>query len=143
MNVDAKIFARILIYEGSHPDCVVYLRTGMNVDFAFKWRWFFEYLAARVKVANPRRKVELTIKVTDTIYGEEWKELRTKNLLKHRRARLSKLEKMHIADDLFGFRSEEHQKSIDKCREEIRQLECGEYPLPDFPGYVNKIKDWI
>lgn len=41
----------------SHIDDVVYYHSGMSADFVQRWLWFFEYLAARVKVANPKRKV--------------------------------------------------------------------------------------
>ena len=43
----------------SHIDDVVYYRSGMSPDFVQRWLWFFEYLSARVKVSNPRRKVEI------------------------------------------------------------------------------------
>lgn len=137
------IAARILVYAGVHPFKVVYLRSGMDVDFAVRWRWYFEYLAARVKVANPRRKVELYIGKQDVLLGEVWVEYHKKNLLKHRRAKLAKLEKGVVEDDLFGFNAEKNREQIQKVKDDIAQLENGTYPIVKFPEYVNHIKDWI
>lgn len=37
-----------------------------------KWKWYFEYLAALVKVNNPRNRVELTIGAQDLLQGKEY-----------------------------------------------------------------------
>lgn len=67
------IAARILVYNGSHAEKVIYLRTGMDVDFAIRWRWYFDYLAALVKVHHPKRKVELYIGPQNVKLGQESK----------------------------------------------------------------------
>ena len=55
------ICVKITVYKGYHADKVVYYRGQISIDMLEKWRWYFEYLAARIKVKHPRRKVELTI----------------------------------------------------------------------------------
>lgn len=40
-----------------HVDDVIYYRSGMSPDFAVKWSWYFEYLAALIKVRHPKRSV--------------------------------------------------------------------------------------
>ena len=141
-----KIYARILVYgyKSHTAERVVYLRTGMEVDFAVRWRWWFEYLAALVKVHHPHRKVELSVGQQTVLLGEEWKAERTRNLLKDRRARLKRLEGEVVAPvDLFGFAEQAHEDKIAKCREDIRRLEAGTYHIPDFPDYRNEIKDCV
>lgn len=136
-------FAKILLYDGHYPDRVIYLRTHMTIDQVIKWRWYFEYLQALVKVRHPRRKVELTIGPSDTKLGQEWKEFHTANLLRHRKAKLKKLMNEKVQDDLFHFHSEERAESIRKVKMEIAQLEQGIYPIVEFPDYVNLIKQYI
>lgn len=139
----SSICARILIYDGLYPEKVIYLRSGMDIDFAVRWRWYFDYLAALVKVHHPKRKVELSVGVQDVLLGQEWIDFRTANLLKNRRAKLKRLEMEIVEDDLFNFKSQDHQTKISKVKKEIEQLENGTYPIPVFPEYVNEIKKWI
>lgn len=54
-----EFFVKITLFKGSHADAVVYYRRYMNIDFILRWKWYFEYLAARLKVSHPREKVEL------------------------------------------------------------------------------------
>lgn len=136
-------FVRILLYDGVSPDRVIYLRSGLSVDFLVRWRWFFEYLRARVIVKNPRRKVELSSGVSDVLLGDEWREYKTRTLLKHRRAKLKALQSSPVEVDLFGFAGEERNDDIRKVERDIKLLEAGRYPIAEFPSYVNEIKRWI
>lgn len=136
-------FVRILLYDGASPDRVIYLRSGLNVDFVVRWRWFFEYLQALVKVKHPRRRVELSTGVSDVLLGEEWREFKTRSLLKHRQGKLKSLLSSPVEADLFGFSVENREADIKKVREDIAMLEAGEYPIAEFPSYVNEIKRWI
>lgn len=138
-----KCFVRILVYEGASPDRVIYLRSGLSVDFVVRWRWFFEYLQALVKVKHPRRKVELSSGVSDVLLGDEWREFKTRSLLKHRQGRLKSLLSSPVKADLFGFSEEKREADIRKVREDIALLEAGKYPIAEFPSYVNEIKRWI
>lgn len=59
--IENPICVKITIFKGHHADEVVYYRNKLSVSMIEKWRWYFEYLAALIKVNNPLRKTELTI----------------------------------------------------------------------------------
>ena len=124
-----------------HMEEVVYYRSGMTADFLSRWDWYFSYLAALVKVRYPRRKVELFKGPQDIILGDEWHEQRRQSLLKFRKRRLKKLENHVVEDDLFGFNRGDIEKKKKKVRDEIAALERDEYPISDFPEYINRIKE--
>lgn len=126
-----------------HIDDVVYYRSGMTPDFVARWKWFFEYLAARVKVFNPRRRVELWSGPADIMLGDEWHEHRRLAMLKSRNIKLNQLQRTSPDRDLFGFAQSDHEQLIVDVKRQIAQLESDEYPIPDFPEYINKIKEYI
>lgn len=126
-----------------HIDDVVYYRSGMTPDFVVRWLWYFEYLAALVKVHNPRRRVELVKGPTDILLGKEWHDYRREVLLKSRRMKLKKLEKGVVDDDLFHFKSQDNKAERAKVQSQIDALEKDEFPIPEFPEYINKIKQYV
>jgi hypothetical protein len=126
-----------------HIDDVVYYRSGMSPDFVTRWLWYFDYLAALVKVHNPRRRVELVKGPTDILLGKEWHEYRRGVLLKSRMAKLKKLEKGVADDDLFHFKSQDNEAERAKVQSQIDALEKDEFPIPEFPEYINKIKQYV
>lgn len=127
----------------THIDDVVYYRSGMSPDFVARWMWFFEYLGARVKVANPRRRVEIYHGPADIMLGQEWHEHRRQAMLKSRNIKLNQLQRTTPDGDLFGFAQADHAKRIGEVQQQIAQLERDEYPIPDFPEYINKIKEYL
>lgn len=127
----------------SHIDDVVYYRSGMSPDFVQRWLWFFEYLSARLKVANPRRKVEFYKGPQDIMLGQEWHDYRRNVMMKSCNTKLKKLEKVIINDDLFHFASQDNERKISEVRSKMASLEKDEYPIPAFPEYINKIKNYI
>ena len=122
---------------------VVYYRSGMSPDFVNKWRWFFEYVAAKVKVAHPKRKVELYIGPQNCMVGTEWHEYRRGVLLKSRHNKLKKLVNEFVDDDLFHFSRQDHDKKIAECKSQIYSLENDTFEFSEFPAYINKIKDYV
>lgn len=126
-----------------HIDDVVYYRSGMSPDFVTRWLWYFDYLAALVKVHNPRRRVDLVKGPTDILLGKEWHEYRRGALLKSRMAKLKKLEKGVVDDDLFHFKSQDNEAERAKVQSQIDALEKDEFPIPEFPEYINKIKQYV
>lgn len=124
-------------------DDVVYFRSGMSPDFVDRWLWFFEYLSARVKVANPKRKVELYKGPQDVMLGDEWHEYRRNVMMKSCTTKLKKLEKEVINDDLFHFASQDNERKIEEVKAKFSSLERDEFPIPAFPEYINKIKNYI
>lgn len=126
-----------------HIDEVVYYKSAMSPDFVTRWLWYFEYLAAIVKSKNPRCKVELYHGPTDIKLGNEWHECRRKALLKSRTIKLKQLRRMEIDEDLFGFNRVDNENKIRKIEKEIYMLEHDEYPIEEFPEYINKIKKFL
>lgn len=76
------ICIKIVIYKGYYADEVIYYRNKLPMQIAEKWRWYFEYLAALVKVNNPKRKVELTICAQNLLQGDEYIKAKSKTLLR-------------------------------------------------------------
>lgn len=137
------ICVKITVYKGYYADKVVYYRGQISIDMLEKWRWYFEYLAARIKVKHPRRKVELTIGRQTLLLGDEYVQEKIKNLLRHRRAKLQKLINTPVASDLFNDNQIDLEKKIEQTRAEIAALERGEYTGWVPPYYINEIKQWI
>lgn len=54
---EKRFYAKIVI--GLYNKKVVYYRSDMTSEQFMKWKWYFEYRAAKYKVLNPREKVEL------------------------------------------------------------------------------------
>ena len=127
----------------SHIDDVVYYRSGMSPDFVQRWLWFFEYLSARVKVANPKRKVEFYKGPQDIMLGSEWHEYRRNVMMKTCNTKLKKLEKGVVNDDLFHFASQDNDRKISEVRSKLASLAKDEFPIQEFPEYINKIKYYI
>lgn len=127
----------------THIDDVIYYRSGMSPDFVARWMWYFEYLAARVKVSNPRRRVEIYHGPADIMLGKEWHEYRRLAMLKSRNIKLKQLQKITPDSDLFGFAREDQEKRIDEVKRQMELLERDEYPISDFPEYINKIKEYL
>ncbi len=142
-KIDNQIFVKISVYNGTHVDKVVYYRNKLPVFIVEKWRWYFEYLAARIKVKHPRRKVELTICPQTLLQGDEFVQEKIKNLLRHRRSRLKKLIESPVETDLFSLNADERQREINQVKSEIESLEKGEYNGYIPPVYINEIKNWI
>lgn len=127
----------------NHVEEVVYYRSGMTPDFIGRWIWYFEYLAALVKVRNPRRNVEFFRGPQDVLLGKEWHEYRRLAMIKSRNIKLKKLEKGIVDDDLFGFKSQDNEAKKSEVIKQLDALERDKFPIPEFPEYINKIKKWI
>lgn len=122
---------------------VVYYRSGMTPDFVVRWLWYFEYLQALIKVHNPKRHVSMTRGPQNILLGKEWHEHRRLSLLKSRQQKLKKLQIGVVDDDLFHFKSQDNEKKIDQVKKQIEDLERDEYPIEEFPEYINKIKKYV
>lgn len=134
---------KITVYKGYCADKVIYYRGQISIDVLAKWRWYFEYLAARVKVRNPKRTVKLTICPQTLLLGDEYVEEKIKNLLRNRKAKLQKLMGTPIEIDLFSYNQIDMEKKIEQTRAEIAALEGGVYTGWVPPYYINEIKRWI
>ncbi len=108
-----------------------------------QWKWYFEYLAARIKVKHPRRKVELIICGQTLLQGDEYIKAKSASLLKAKKARIKRLKNEPIAPDLFSFGEEKVQNKINALEKEIEALEHGEFNYYVPPTYINKLKEWL
>lgn len=137
----AKITISMLQNPGI-PEEVVYYNGNLPLDICVRWKWYFEYLASLVKVANPKRRVEFYCGRQDLPLGQDYIEVKTKTLLKGKRSQLSKLDKQ-VDDDLFGFTSEAREKKRQRIMKEIEELESGVFRYYVPPVYINKLRKWL
>lgn len=123
----------------------IYYRSGMSPDFVVRWRWYFDYLAALVKVHNPHRNVVIRCDVLpdDMLLGKEWHEYRRNTMLQTARRKLAQLEKADVSIDIFGFAQEDHARDLASQKALVEALEADTYPIPDFPSYINRIKEFL
>lgn len=144
MKFKDGVAVKIVIYTGCLAEATIYYRYDMPMRIVEKWKWYFEYLAAIVKKANPRRKVELTICVQQScLCGADYVGERTKNLLRAKNIKLKKLRMGEIEDDLFSMAKADNKAKIESVRREIEALERGEFNYYVPPTYINKIKSYI
>ena len=146
INLKVRCCAKITISMKNYrniPEAVIYWNGGFTATQLVNWMWYFEYLAALVKVHYPERKVTLTTGRQDMPVGQEYIEIKSKSLLSGKRGQLKKLLNTPFDDDLFGFASEQRQAKIDKLDKEIKALEAGEFNYWVAPTYINRIKEYI
>lgn len=121
---------------------VVYYRIQPISSWS-RWVWYYEYLAALVKVKNPTRKVTLYMCNIDYVSREDYIKKKMGDLLRAKMGQLKKLLNERINDDLFGFTSQKHQQKIETVRGAIKALENGEVNFYVPAEYKNTIKNWI
>lgn len=71
-GTDNQICVKITIRKGCNDWEVIYYRNKLPMWIIEQWRWYFDYLAALVKVNNPRLKVELTTCAQTLKQGQEY-----------------------------------------------------------------------
>lgn len=142
-GTDYQICVKITIRKGCNDWEVIYYRNKLPMWIIEQWRWYFDYIAALVKVSNPRLKVELTVCAQTLKQGQEYIEEKTKTLLRAKKSKLKRLQNTPVQDDLFHFHRERLDKAIQELREAIRALELGVFNYYVPPTYINKLKNWI
>lgn len=141
--MDAEFFVKIALYKGVHVEVVVYYRRYMNIDFVLRWRWYFEYLAARLKVAHPREKVEILCGRIDILTPAEYAVKKRESLLRAKRGQIKKLENQPNELDLFDIAINKKREKIERIEDDIRRLENGEQIFWVYGDYVNRIKEYL
>lgn len=137
-----KITISMLKYHGIVEE-TVYYRRQMRLDLFIRWQWYFEYLAALVKVHNPHRRVELIAGNDEYLPEKEEIEKKAKSLLSRKLGQIKRLKGEVVQDDLFGFAQEKHNQKIERVQGEIDSLQRGENNFFYMPEYKNTIKKWI
>ena len=138
-----QICIKIMVYDKFHVDEVVYYRNKLPMWIVEQWKWYFEYVAARIKVRHPRRKVELVICAQTLLQGEEYIAVKSASFLKAKKGQLKRLQERPVVPDLFGFSQEVRNKKIEALESEIQALERGEFNYYVPQTYINNIKEWI
>ena len=138
-----QICIKIMVYDKCHVDEVVYYRNKLPMEIVEQWKWYFEYLAARIKVRHPKRKVELVICAQTLLQGEEYITVKSASFLKAKKGQLKRLQERPVVPDLFGFSQEARDRKIQALKEEIEALERGEFNYYVPQTYINNIKEWI
>lgn len=140
-----EFVAKITISEanGCHVEDVVYYRRGLSFDMVVRWQWYFQYLAARVKVDNPRRVVRCFIGRTDMLTTEEYIEWKRANLIKAQKAKITRLKNNLPQWDLFGYNRTEWLESVEKAERRLADLQAGETDFYVMPEYANRLKKWL
>lgn len=132
-----------MLRETQITEEVVYYRRQMSLDFFIRWMWYFEYLAALVKVHNPHRRVELYAGSDEYLPEKEEIEKKAKSLLSRKLGQIKRLKGEVVQDDLFGFAQEKHNQKIERVQGEIESLQRGENNFFYMTEYKNTIKKWI
>lgn len=73
-KVERRIFVKIRFYKNpQYPPLAetVYYKDDMDINFFMRWKWFFLYREALLRVQNPRAFVELTHGPYDYCLPEE------------------------------------------------------------------------
>lgn len=147
MATDIKLkdayYVKITIGSFAIVEDVIYYRSNHKLDYVNKWKWHFEYLAALVKVHNPRKTVRISIGYQDVKVGAEYIEEKTKSLLRYKKAALNRLKKGVENDDLFSFKSTDNETKIKQLEQDIHDLENGVFNYAKFPDYINEIKRYL
>ena len=138
-----EFFVKISLYKGCYVEAVVYYRRDMSIDFVMRWRWFFEYLAARLKVAHPREKVEFICGRIDLLTPAAYAEKKRESLLKAKRGQIKRLNNQTDELDLFDIAINQKRDKIARIEDEIRRLENGGNIFWVYDDYINRIKDWL
>ncbi len=142
-GADNQLCVKITIRKDCNDWEVIYYRNKLPMWIIEQWRWYFDYIAALVKVSNPRLKVELTVCAQTLKQGQEYIEEKTKTLLRAKKSKLKRLQNTPVQDDLFHFHRERLDKVIQDLQEAIRALELGVFNYYVPPTYINKLKNWI
>lgn len=142
-GTDNQICVKITIRKGCNDWEVIYYRNKLPLWIIEQWRWYFDYLAALVKVNNPRRKVELIICAQTLKQGQEYIEEKSRNLIRAKETKLKRLENTPVQDDLFNYAKDEREKKTQAVQGEINALKRGEFNYYVPVTYINKIKKWI
>ena len=123
---------------------VAYYRTKLPMNSVLRWQWYFEYLAARIKVKHPRRRVRLIIlqQPAELKVGADYINEKSQTLLRAKRGQVKKLQSQ-TSDDLFGFMQSDRNEKIETIQDEIAALERGEFNYWFPVEYRNNIKQWI
>lgn len=142
-NIEFVVKITISHATNSLVEDVVYYRRGMDINFVMRWQWFFQYLTAKVKVRHPHRIVCCKIMRMDMLTKEQYIAKKTEDLIKAKKATISKLNNKRPEWDLFGYNYTEWVEKVEKVKKDLQSLENGEVIFYVPETYKNNVKKWI
>lgn len=132
-----KIFVKISIsynYYGS-IDEVIYFRYGIDINSFSRWKWYFEYLVAKIKINYPKSKVFFEYGEQNLIFGNEYILKKKKDLLIRKEINLKKIEG---DKKLMLFEDELSTSKKNRLIKEIEDLKNNEFNFYIPSEYINK-----
>lgn len=133
-----KIYVKISLsynYYGS-IDEVIYFRYGININTFSRWKWYFEYLVAKIKINYPKSKVLFEYGEQNLIFGNEYILKKKKDLLIRKEINLKKIEG---DKKLMLFEDELSTSKKNRLIQEIEDLKNNEFNFYYIPSeYINK-----
>ena len=132
-----KIFVKISIsyhYYGS-IDEVIYFRYGIDINTFSRWKWYFEYLVAKIKINYPKSKVFFEYGEQNLIFGNEYILKKKKDLLIRKEINLKKIEG---DKKLMLFEDELSTSKKNKLIQEIEDLKNNKFDFYIPSEYINK-----
>lgn len=127
-----KQWVKIRMGESQSNCCLVYFKNDMTIDFYFRWRWYFKYLAASCQVQNPKFYIEFTEGSYDFVPEKQQVAKRLKDRIIAKKARITSVKKewKEIKENwnsLFPIETHpKYQATIDKINQlcfELRTME--------------------
>ena len=140
----------VRIWIGDKPlNEQVYFRKDMTYAFFMKWKWYFEYRAALLKVKNPKTPVELYITSYEYELPRDIYEKRLKSIIKSRKGSLTTFNrKLDSAkknwNSLFPIENDPNYcKVIQKQQRLEKELKMAQEKLEHFNSYKEEIDSKI
>lgn len=132
---------KIVSYSGYLCDETLYWRYKLPYRLVVKYRWYFEYLTALMKIRNPHKTYRLTINefTGNILCGEDYVKMKIPSKLKGRYRALRMAQNECVELDLFGFAEKAKTEKVENIMREIARLEQGYFDYPIFDEYINKI----
>lgn len=112
-KIEKRFYVKISFNEKGYAALkeTVYFRNEMTIDFFLKWKWYFEYRVALIRVKNPRSFIELSYEPYEYILPKDkYKEKVKSNYISAKRKLTKFINKLTIIQENWNelFPIEEH-----------------------------------
>jgi hypothetical protein len=113
---ETRIYAKILFGESGKSALAkcVYFRNDMTVDFFQRWKWYFKYRAALLRVKNPKAYIDYVHGPYEYILPENQYKKKLENNIKAAKSKLT-----------------EYSNKIARAKANWSEI----FPIEDHPGW--------
>lgn len=142
-NIERRFFVRIRFHEDTKNitlSKVYYYRNDMDFQFFIRWKWYFEYRAALLRVQNPHGFIELSHGSYEYVLPEDTYKKKVHNLLiAAKRKRTEFRNQIQYARDNWNelFPIEDHPKWV-KVEEKLAYYEKRVVSLSEEYNNINQ-----